>query len=102
MNARLLVRSALMAMLSVVVGAGLMVGGASSAEAKIVSAGGGVWNTGRHVTVWSNYYHLSKNHRSTACNERKCNKSSTVAPWNWSYASIEATWSNNTTYWATS
>lgn len=83
-------------------GGALAMGAASGAHAAISYPGGGTWNQGTsYVTMntWSNYLHGSKAHGSTACNANRCNRSDTVPPGLWSYASIRATWGGNTTYW---
>lgn len=85
-----------------ILSAGLVLSGAGAANAAISYVGGGTWDHGVTYTtnkVWSNYYHPDRAHGSTACNKDSCNRSATVPPKRWSYASIRASWGGNTTYW---
>lgn len=81
--------------------AALSVGGATAASATTSYMGGGWLDYGvdyGYMNVWSNYFHSSKSHGSTACNSMSCNRSD-VAPANkWSWANIGATYGGNKSY----
>lgn len=61
---------------------------------------GGTWVHGTDNGVYSNYYHPTKRHGSTAMNGRgQSNKATNVAGGLWSRASIAKTWAGNSAYW---
>jgi lactococcin 972 family bacteriocin len=61
---------------------------------------GGTWSHGTNDGVYSNYYHPSKRHGSTAMNGRgNSNRVTGIASGSWSYASISKTTAGNSAYW---
>lgn len=74
--------------------AAIVVGAAAPALATVVNVGGGTWNYGvqnQGGTVWSNYHHPTRKHRSSVINgygeyDNSGCKSANV----WSYASLRA------------
>lgn len=72
--------------------------GATPANAYTSYPEGGTWDYGNSGKTWSNYYHGSKKHRSTACNSYTCLRSADAAKGNWSYASVSWTVTGNTWY----
>lgn len=79
----------------------LVVGGATAANAATKSAEGGKLDYGvdyGYGSVWSNYYHPSKAHGSTACNSMSCSRSDRVPAGRWSYASMGSTLGGNSSY----
>ncbi|MBB4071681.1 lactococcin 972 family bacteriocin [Canibacter oris] len=86
---------------TVLLAAGIIFAGTGTAGAAI-SAGGGSWDYGVDywsMKTWSNYYHATKVHSSTACNANRCVSSGPTPKDRWSYASLRATWGGNTSYW---
>lgn len=69
-----------------VVSALLAIGGAGAAHAATTYPAGGVWTHGANPIVYSNYYHPSRWHGSTAVG-RYTYRSALVAPGRWSVAS---------------
>ncbi|WP_411742030.1 lactococcin 972 family bacteriocin [Raineyella sp. W15-4] len=90
------------AIATAVVTLGIAAGSAASANATVVPVGGGTWNYGVGGIVWSNYYHGSKVHGSTACSGVRCVASPWTPQGRWSYASTSATLAGNTAYWRVS
>ncbi|MFD7405177.1 lactococcin 972 family bacteriocin [Streptomyces sp. NPDC059866] len=86
--------------LAAVTGA-LVVAGAAPAMATVVSAGGGTWDYGAGTAiVWSDYYHGTKCHGSTAVGEYI--DSDEAAKGSWSFAQADVALSGNKSYWNTS
>lgn len=85
----------------VVASAGLLFGAAAPASAAVETPEGGLWDYGVNYWVlntWSDYYHETDAHGSTACSANACDESGTVPGGQWSEASISATWGGNTAY----
>lgn len=84
------------------VAAGLALGGGGVANATTTyPSEGGTWDYGVDYWVmktWSNYYHPSRVHHSTACSASACTQSGWVPAGYWSNASRLATWGGNTAY----
>ncbi|EPY2275055.1 lactococcin 972 family bacteriocin [Clostridium sporogenes] len=63
--------------------------------------GGGQWDHGiTYAKVWSNYYHSSAVHGSTAGNKNGKYFSGWKSPGAWSYKKINASVYGNTAYWS--
>jgi len=74
---------------------------ASPALADQISVGGGIWNYGAgEEVVWSNYYHSSKCHGSTAVGQYTDRSPDTSAGY-WSYASAPVKVTGNNAYYRT-
>lgn len=81
------------------VAVGLVVGGAAPAHAVTQNVGGGTWSYGVTATTnYSNYYHGSYYHRSTAYNSSGTQRAYGEAGY-WSRAGVKATLSGNQAAW---
>ncbi|MFB7306647.1 lactococcin 972 family bacteriocin [Streptomyces sp. NPDC056192] len=87
--------------LKVAVAAGaLIVAGATPALATVVSVGGGTWDYGAGTAiVWSEYYHSTKCHSSTAVGEYIDSDEAPKAEW--SIAQADVALSGNKSYYST-
>ncbi|RKS10276.1 lactococcin 972 family bacteriocin [Nocardiopsis sp. Huas11] len=80
---------------------GLVAGAAGTASAVVEYVGGGVWDHGIvNSRVYSNYYHSSICHGSTAVGTTTVR--ATAGAGATSYASAPKAWTNNQTYYRTS
>lgn len=78
---------------------GLLIAGAGVAEAAQHYVGGGIWTEGMDSkNTYSNYYHPSRHHGSTACNAFGCDRKSAPAG-KTSFAAVPRTSFGNKTYW---
>lgn len=81
----------------------LAFGGASAANATTTYIGGGTLDHGVDIgyrLTWSNYYHFSKSHGSTACSTVSCTRSDRAPARYWSFADRPNTlWGNQAFYW---
>ncbi len=97
-------RTIIGAISSVALAASLLTAGAAVATV-VNPPEGGTWDYGvtPFTTVWSNYYHGSRTHGSTACTGYpSCTRSADKAPGTWSYASRVPTLWGNTSYYRVS
>lgn len=75
----------------------------ANAATNVVSVGGDKWTYGvSSGTTFSNYYHGSKVHGSTACSSVRCAESPWTPKGRESRASTWATLGGNTAYWRVS
>jgi lactococcin 972 family bacteriocin len=80
-------------------GGGLMPAGENTPQ-YVSYPEGGTWSHGTNDGVYSNYYHPSKRHGSTAMNGRGLSHKVTGIPsGSWSYARIGKTMAGNSAYW---
>lgn len=75
---------------------------AGAAFATVTYPGGGTWDQGLTSTVtYSNYYHGSLTHGSTAQSDYGTSRSPNITPGYWSNAQVKRSDHNNKTYWRT-
>ncbi|WP_159944372.1 MULTISPECIES: lactococcin 972 family bacteriocin [unclassified Nocardiopsis] len=86
---------------TVLIAAGITVGTAGAAAAVVSYVGGGTWYHGvANGVVYSNYYHPTQCHGSTAVGAYTY-RSPAVLPGRTSIAEARSALSNNQTYWRT-
>lgn len=75
---------------------------AGVANATTEYVGGGKWVHGFDTftqETFSNYYHPSRSHGSSACNRHECHRSPNTRAGAWARSSIKATAWGNTVHW---
>ncbi len=90
-------------MMGVLLASGLALGGAltvaAPANATTAYPEGGTWNYGfKGVTVYSDYYHPSKKHRTTACRSDFCARSTDQYGGNWASQGVQSSAKGNESY----
>lgn len=85
------------------IASGLALGGAlviaAPANATTAYPEGGTWNYGfKGVTVYSDYYHASKKHRTTACRSNFCARSEDKPGGSWATQGVQSSATGNQSY----
>ncbi|MDR0951133.1 MAG: lactococcin 972 family bacteriocin [Candidatus Ancillula sp.] len=84
---------------STLIGGGLILAGAAAPAFSAQNVGGGTWKYNMTDIVYSDYYHPSVNHGSTACNWSKCDKQQWNDAGTWSHAQVGRGITGNKVYW---
>ena len=89
--------------LSALVAIGLALGGAvaiaPAANATTAYPEGGTWNYGfKGVAIYSDYYHASKKHRTTACRSNFCARSEDKPGGSWATQGVQSSATGNQAY----